>query len=225
MSYQNPDTISVEEKGQLDVAPKFAIMKIVIKGESYVLGDEAFKKSKEIVSFVSDLKSIDYSSENITLESVSIKTTTGKILKSSFASFTLKLDQINLELIPKILNIISNQKNIEIKNLEYDFGDLSKIKTDLYKNVCGEAKRQASEICSTFSVPLLGVYSMNAKWKHPHFRDDFYHDLYGARVGGPPSRGRDFSEEILEGLNFINNYTSKLILNLKVSFRVGAINA
>ena len=199
-------------------------MKVVIEGESYVLGDEAFKKSEELVSFVADLKSINYSSENISLESVFIKTKTGKILKSSIAKFTLKLNQISLEQFPKMLSIISSQKNVEIKNVEYDFGKLSKIKSDLYKNVCVAAKKQASEICSAFSVPLLGVYSMDAKWKHPHFGDDYYHTLFGASIGGKPVKGRGFSEETIEGLNFINNYKSKLILNLKVSFRVGAIN-
>ncbi len=84
------------------------------------------------------------------------------------------------------------------------------------------AKKQALKICSAFSVPLLGVYSMNPKWLYP-FSDAFSQN-YG-NVGHKMSKSRGLSQDTLEGLEFTNNYKGKLNLTLQVDFRVGEINA
>jgi len=42
-------------------------------------------------------------------------------------------------LIPKILGIISSQKNIEINDMEYEFGGLTDEKAKLYENLCAAA--------------------------------------------------------------------------------------
>jgi len=85
VNYQYPDRISVEE---MEVVPKYAVLEVVIEGESSVFGNEALKKSKELASFISNLKSVEYSSNNVSLENISIKASSGKLMKSSRAKFT-----------------------------------------------------------------------------------------------------------------------------------------
>jgi hypothetical protein len=77
MSCQYPDRITVEEHDEVVVAPLYAILEIVIEGGSYVFGNEAFKKSQELAMFITELESIDYSVENISLENISIQTSSG----------------------------------------------------------------------------------------------------------------------------------------------------
>jgi hypothetical protein len=218
VSYQYPDRISVEENGEVEVKPLHATLEVVIEGESSVFGNEAFKKSKELASFISKLETIKYSPENISLENISIQTSSGKLLKSSMAKFTLLLNKIKLELIPNILGIISSQKNIEILEMEYFFGNLENEKINLYKDLCLAAKNQGEVIGEAFGVSLLSVYSMTPKWTFPF--NDAISQRY-SNSGLRLSKSRGPSKRELEGLDFVANYKGKLSLSLKVDFRVG----
>ena len=179
MSYQYPDRISVEEFGEVEVTVRYAILTVTIEGEFYVFGDEALKKSKELASFISDLKTTGYSAENLALKKIAIQTTSGKLLKSSTARFTVLLDKIKPEIVPNILGIISGQKNIAIVNLDYDFGELEQERSQLYQRLCACAKQQGEAVAATLGVPLLGVYSMTPKWTLPFTESE------ANKYGGP----------------------------------------
>ena len=202
----------------MEVTPLHAVMEVEIEGESSVFGNEAFKKSKEVSNFVSELGQVGYDSENISLENVSIETSTGKFTRSSSAVFTLNLDKIEIHTIPQILAVISVQKNIEIGSLDYEFGDLRAQKAELLVEACASAKKQAESIGAAFGVPLLSVYSMNPKWTHPD-RDATNHRVSNSGVRMSKSLGPRRQE--LEGLDFVSNHKGRLRLNMKVEFRVG----
>jgi hypothetical protein len=217
MSFQYPDRITVEEHEEVEVTPLHASLEIVIEGESSVFGNEALKKSKELAMFISELESIDYSVENLSLDNISIQTSSGKFLKSSMAKFTLMLDKIKLELIPKILGIIASQKNIEIIEMEYNFGSLTNEKMELYRRLCSAAKQQGETVGEAFGVSLLGVYSMTPKWILP--LNDAISQRY-SNDGMRMSKSVGRSEKALEGLDFVANHKGKLSLRLKAEFRV-----
>jgi uncharacterized protein YggE len=222
VSYQYPDRISIEGVTECDVTPKYAVLEIVIEGESTVFGNEAFNKSKEVSHLISELDKIGYSKENIILDSISIQTGTGKILKSSSARFNLLLNEISMDLIPQMLGLVSSQKNIEITEMNYEFGSLETERKQLLKDGCIKAKEQAQDICNSLGVSLLGVYSMSQKWSNP-FVDGISQNFSGG--GLRMSKSRSVQSQELEGLDFTTNYKSKLFLTLKFDFRVGEINA
>lgn len=216
MSNQDPDRISVEESLEIEVAPLHAVMQVVIEGDSYGFTHEALKKSKEVAAFLDTLKQIDYATENLTLENVSISTSSGKILKSSLAKFTLKLDKIKLDLIPAILGAVSTQKNIEMKSLDYDFGDLRKEKQKLLVQAGTLAKEQAQSIGSALGVTLKGVFTLSSTWHVPGKSMDYDTPRGGAylsKMAGTPRLA-------LDGLEFVTNHKGKLALMLKATFRV-----
>jgi len=217
VSYQYPDRISVEVTEELAVNPRHAVLDIVVEGESSFFGDAAFKKSKEIAKLVEELKSVEYDENNIRLESISIQTNSGKVLKSSSARFNLKLDKIGLDVIPKLLSICANQKNIEVKDMEYYFGNLEKEKAKLLQLACSNSKQQGELIAKEFCVDMRSIYSMAQKWNHP-----IEHGLSRSHLGGMKmSKSRGMAEPELSGLDYISNFESKLQLTLKVEFRVG----
>jgi len=223
LNYQYPDRISTEGITDCEVSPKHAVLDIIVEGESIFFGNEALSKSKEILELINKLDSIGYSKDKITLESISIKTNTGKILKSSSATFNLLLNEIPMDLIPKLLGVVSIQKNIEITEINYEYGNLEIEKSQLLKEGSVKAKRQAEEICESLGVTLLGVYSMTQKWSNP-FTDAISQNFSG---GGfiEMSKSRSVQPQELEGMNFTTNHKSKLYLTLKLDFRVGEINA
>ena len=206
---------------ECEVTPTHSVLDIVVEGESTVFGNEALNQSKEIAHLVSELEVIGYSKKNITLESISIKTSTGKILKASSARFNLLLQEVSMEQIPKILGLLSSQKNIEIREMHYEFSSLESEKNTLLREGCHKAKEQTKDICSSLGISLLGVYSMSQKWSNP---------VADAISQNHPSRGlkmsmsRSAQPQNLEGLDFITNYKNKLLLTLEFDFRVGKFN-
>ena len=216
MSNQEPDRISVEETLELEVAPLHAVMQVVIEGDSLGFTHEALKKSKEVAVFLDELKQINYSSDNITLENVSLSTTSGKFLKGSLAKFTLKLDKIKLEFIPAILGAVSAQKNIEMKSLDYDFGELRVEKQQLLVQASTLAKQQAQSIGSALGVILKGVFTLSSTWHVPGKSMDYDTPRGGARL----SKMAGTPRLALDGLEFVTNHKGKLALMLKVTFRV-----
>jgi len=218
VSYQYPDRVSIEEVSTCELTPKHAVLEIVVEGESVAFGNEALSKSQEIADLLSELQKIDYSKENVTLEGISIRASTGKILKSSSARFSLKLDNIPMELIPKMLGVISSQKNIEMTDMSYEFGNLDAEKSTLLKECCLKAKNQGQEICNTLGVSMLGVYSMSQTWSDP-ITDGI--SKHHARSRMTLSKTRSAQPQELEGLDFSANYKGKLSLTLKFDFRVG----
>lgn len=216
MSNQEPDRISVEETLEIEVAPLHAVMQVVIEGDSYGFTHEALKKSKEVAAFLETLQQINYATDNLTLENVSISTSSGKILKSSLAKFTLKLDKIKLDLIPAILGAVSSQKNIEMKSLDYHFGDLRKEKQQMLVDASTLAKQQAQSIGSALGVTLCGIYTLSSTWHVP-----------GVATNHEPTRGGAYLSKMagtprlaLDGLEFVTNHKGKLALMLKATFRV-----
>lgn len=214
MSHQHPNIITLQEDAELEVLPLNARMSVVIEGESAFFGNEAFSKSKEVSRFVAEAKELDYSAENISLQDVSIQSNSGKLLSSSSAVFSLKLDNIPLALVPELLGIAASQKNISVKNVAYDFGALKTEKAELLKAACTTIKQQAEEICESLGLPLIGIYSMTQHWQQPSTGEPAHHASAGLMKTRSVSRS-------LEGLNIVVNRKGTLSLHLAAEFRVG----
>lgn len=218
MNHQHPDRITIESVTETEVSPKHALLKVVVEGESSVFGNEAFKKSKEIALLISELDKIGYFKESITLESISFQTSTGKLLKASSARFNLLLDTISVDLMPRILGLLACQKNIEITAMNYEFGHLEIEKQQLLQDGSLKAKQQAQAVCSTLGVALLGIYSMSQMWTSPN-KDGLLQNQ-AAKVLRM-SRASSVQPPELNGLDFVTNHKSKLILTLNFEFRAG----
>lgn len=223
MSQQYPDRISIEHHDQVDIEPKWVLMEVEIEGESSAFANEAFKRSKEVAKFLADLQSLGYDNQHVILDHISLHAGAGAILKSSMAKFRLKLDKIPLDKMASILSMIAAQKNIDLCDVSYDFGNLAEHKNKLLLESCHTAKQQAQLACKVLAVPLLGVYSMTPKWTYPSGQatSEHYADSgFGmAKFRGSAGRGE------LDGLDIATNYKGRLILNLKMDFRVGDFTA
>ena len=217
-NFQYPDRITTNINVELEVTPKHASLSLIIEGESNFQKKTSFKKSKEIAILIQELSNIDYDHTHIQLKSIKIKEQTSKIIKSSTARFTLILDKIPLDHLPKVLSICSHQKNIEIIDIEYEFGIFKEEKPILIKDACAEAKAQGRIICDSFGIDLLGIYSMNCQWSHPNQQKSFDQPFITQSMYR--NRSIDRSNDEMDGLDFISNHKSLLKLTLTTEFRV-----
>jgi uncharacterized protein YggE len=151
-----PDTIKVTVFHREEVSATHADLHVTVKGSSVVSGDTALKKAKEVNQLVEALTSLGVKEEAVKLQGVHVETSSGVLVKSSSASYRLKIRCEKLEQFAEMLDAIASQKNASLDRVEWKYDDDAAHERGL--NLAIEnAKRKAQVIADSFGVKLLGV--------------------------------------------------------------------
>src|SRR5688500_4146032 len=103
-------TIKRSATHKQELSATHAELQVTVKGSSIVGGDQAMKKAKEVNQLVEALINFGLKSEAISLQGVHIETASGALLKSSSATYLLKIRVEDLNQLAELLDIISSQK-------------------------------------------------------------------------------------------------------------------
>jgi uncharacterized protein YggE len=155
-----PDTIKVSVSHKEEIFATHADLHVVVKGSSLVSGNEAMKKAKEVNQLLEALKQTGVKEEAVTLQGVTVSTSTGAVLKSSTASYRLKIRCEDLAKFAEILDVIASQKNASLTRTEWKYDEDAARETLLLATL-EKAKGKAAKIAKTMGVKLLGVYDLN----------------------------------------------------------------
>lgn len=151
-----PDTIKVIAFHREEISATHADLHVTVKGSSVVSGDAALKKAKEVNQLVEALTSLGVNEEAVKLQGVHVETSSGVLVKSSSASYRLKIRCEKLEQFAEMLDAIASQKNASLDRVEWKYDDDAARERGL--NLAIEnAKRKAQVIADSFGVKLLGV--------------------------------------------------------------------
>jgi len=151
-----PDTIKVTAFHREEVSATHADLHVTVKGSSVVSGDAALKKAKEVNQLVEALISLGVKEDAVKLQGVHIETSSGVLVKSSSASYRLKIRCEKLDQFSEMLDVIASQKNVSLDRVEWKYDDDTA--RELGLNLAIEnAKRKAQVIADSFGVKLLGV--------------------------------------------------------------------
>ena len=159
MEYK-PDTIKVSASQKEEIFATHADLHVVVKGSSLVSGNEAMRKAKEVNQLLEALKQAGVKEEAVTLQGVNVSTSTGAVLKSSTASYRLKIRCTDLAKFAEILDVIASQKNASLIHTEWKY-DEDAAREALLLATLEKAKTKAAKIAQTMGVKLLGVYDLN----------------------------------------------------------------
>lgn len=154
-----PDTIKVSASHKEEIFATHADLHVVVKGSSLVSGNEAMKKAKEVNQLLEALKQAGVKEEAVTLQGVNVITSTGAVLKSSTASYRLKIRCEDLSKFAEILDVIASQKNASLTWTEWKY-DEDLTREALLLMTLEKAKSKAAKIAQTMGVKLLGVYDL-----------------------------------------------------------------
>jgi uncharacterized protein YggE len=154
-----PDTIKVSTSHKQELSATHADLHLTVKGSSIVSGSEAMKKAKEVNQLVEALTSFGLKSEAISLQGVHIETASGVLLKSSSATYRLKVRVEELNQLAELLDIISSQKNATLERIEWKYDD-EQAKENGLNIALEKAKAKAQKVASSLNVKLLGVYDL-----------------------------------------------------------------
>jgi uncharacterized protein YggE len=152
-----PDTIKVTAFHREEVSATHADLYVTVKGLSLVSGDAALKKAKEVNQLVEALVSLGVKEDAVKLQGVNIETSSGVLVKSSSASYRLRIRCEKLDQFAEMLDVIASQKNVSLDRVEWKYDDDAARERGL--NLAIEnAKRKAQLVADSLGVKLLGIY-------------------------------------------------------------------
>jgi uncharacterized protein YggE len=160
-------TISVTATRHQEVAADKTDLQVTIKGSSLVTGSAALKKAKEVNELVTALLAVGLKEDELSLRGIQVQSTSGVMMRTSSASYTLRIHCSRLELLGEILGAISAQKNVSLDHLTWRYPDLKPIQKEWLDSCIAEAKERAAHIAGALGVKLLALHSFSEVWKDP----------------------------------------------------------
>src|SRR4030095_1339928 len=154
-----PDTIKVSASQREEISANRAELFVTVKGSSLVSGDQAMKKAKEVSQLVEALTSFGLSPEAIQLQGVHIETASGTLLKSSSATYRLKVRCEKLDQLAEILDIIGGQKNAALERIAWKYNEEEARERALLATL-EKVKSKAEKVAKSLGVKILGVYDL-----------------------------------------------------------------
>jgi uncharacterized protein YggE len=152
-----PDTIKVSAFHREEIFASHANLYVTVKGSSLVSGNEAMKKAREVSQLVEALTRFGLSSDAIQLLGVHIETSSGTLLKSSSATYRLRVKLENLDRLAEVLDIIGSQKNTTLERIEWKYPE-DEAREHGLEAAIAKGKAKAEKVAAAMGVKLLGVY-------------------------------------------------------------------
>lgn len=160
------DLIAVEVVREEELSADRADLFLTIQGFSLVTGNQALKRAKEVAQLVAALTPQGVPEQDIHLEGVSVEMT-GGIVKTSQATYHLRVRCARLEILGDVLGVIASQKNISLKEIVWGYED-GKDERDRWLEECAvRAHEKARRIASGLGVKLTGVHRFSEKTLDP----------------------------------------------------------
>src|SRR5512147_1933516 len=155
-----PDTIKISVFHREEVFASHANLYVTVKGSSVVSGDQAMKKAREVSQLVEALTRYGLSPEAVQLLGVHIEASSGALLKSSSAIYSLRIRIEKLDQLADLLDILASQKNATLERIEWKYPDEAAGERALEAAIA-KAKAKAGKVAAALGVKLLGVYDFN----------------------------------------------------------------
>jgi uncharacterized protein YggE len=152
-----PDTIKISALHREEIFASHANLFVTVRGSSVVSGNEAMKKAREVSQLVEALTGFGLSPEAVQLLGVHIETSSGTLLKSSSATYRLRIRVDKLDQLADLLDIVASQKNAVLERIEWKYPEESARERGL-ESAITKGKAKAEKVAAALGVKLLGVY-------------------------------------------------------------------
>lgn len=155
-----PDTIKINTSQREEIQASHADLMVSVKGSSLFSGDSALKKAKEVSQLVDELTRYGLPVDAIHLQSVFAEAASGSLLRSSSATYRLRIRCEKLEQFTDLLGIITSQKNATFERVDWKYPDEAAREAALEKAL-SKAAAKAAKIAGALGVKLLGIYTLS----------------------------------------------------------------
>jgi uncharacterized protein YggE len=154
-----PDTMKISAAQREEIEATSADLFVAIKGTSLVTGSAALKKAREVSQLVEELTDFGLPPDAIHLQSVHTEASSGAILRSSSATYRLRIRCEALDRLEDLLGIVAGQKNATLEQLEWKYPEEAAREQALDKAL-RKADMKARRVAAALGVKLLGIYGL-----------------------------------------------------------------
>lgn len=152
-----PDTIKISAIHREEIFASHANLFVTVRGSSVVSGKEALKKAREVSQLVEALTSFGLGTDAVQLLGVHIETSSGTLLKSSSATYRLRVRCNDLDQLTQLIDIVASQKNAVLERIEWKYPEEEARDRGLDSAIT-RVKARAQRVAAALGVQLLGVY-------------------------------------------------------------------
>lgn len=216
-SFDQTDVLSVVVSHAEEIAADRVDLFVTVRGLSVVTGGAALTKAREVAQLVSELKAVGVAESDIHLQGVSAETTTGTLLKSSTASYRLKIRCADLEKLADILGIVTSQKNTEISSLGWLYPDDDARRASWLDDCLRRANAKAARVASGLGIQIVGVHRFVENFSDPEKPELRPVSYVRARKTPEPMTAEDLGLEV--------SHVKRVQLHVSVDFRVSGYDA
>ena len=155
--------VTVEDQAEiLAVGVKLHVQ---IEGETFVMGNAALEKSRELREFVSLLREVGVLAADIHVQSVRIASASGLLTRQQKVEFGLIIRALPAQL-PEVLGVVSAQRTIRLQRLDWVFDDFE-ASLPLAAQAMHRARRKADVLAEAAGHRVTGVHSASDSWEMP----------------------------------------------------------
>ena len=157
--------LRIQLKDHLDVAAVRAKLHLEVAGETLVLGNAATERVKEVRDLTQQLQAAGIPEAQIQVRGVEISNRTGLLTKSQKARFLLVVE-VEATLLPQVLGLLADQKQVDLQRLEWIFDDFE-ASLLLGPQAMRKARRRAEAIAEAAGHRVVGVLNASDTWEMP----------------------------------------------------------
>ena len=154
----HPDIISIAAERREEIEADRADLRVTISGASLVTDRAAQNKAREIRDLAVALSPFGVSESQTKLQSVRLESAGGTILKSSSATYVLKIADVSVEILGDVLGALAAQKNLTMNGVAWTYNNEETARERLLGECLDEAKSKAERVVTRLGVRLLGVH-------------------------------------------------------------------
>jgi uncharacterized protein YggE len=171
----NTGVIRVTATEKTEVKASGAKFFVSIEGESFVFGNAALDKSKDVRKLVGELKTAGASDDDIEIKSVTTRNKGGAFNKDTRATYHLVVKLKDIAKVGEYLAVIAEQK-ASASRIEWTYDDDS-VLSDLAAKALQKAEAKASKMSSAINYAVIGLRSCSDTWSMPevttHIAEDY----------------------------------------------------
>jgi len=155
---RRPDLIQVVITHEDEVEASWADLFVTVKGSSLVTGSAALTKAREVAALVAALGGVGVPEADVRVEDVAAHVESGLLVKSSSATYTLKVRCAKLDALADVLGAITSQKNVRFDRIAWGYPESDELGTRWRVDCATRATARARQIADALGVKLLGVH-------------------------------------------------------------------
>lgn len=209
-----PDTITITASQREEIQATHADLFVTVKGTSLASGDAALKKAKEVNQLVEELVKFGLPAEAIHLQSVYAEAASGVFLRTSSATYRLRIRCDKLEQFTDLLGIITSQKNVTFERVEWKYAD-EEARAGALEKAIGKAQAKAAKIAAGLGVRLLGIFTLEEQ-----FSDREAPPFHGMMPPSPQSKAMRSTGFAAPDLGMDIQHSKTIEAHIHIEYRV-----